>query len=106
MSLIDTVNWPGFVGSLATSSLATTETSAVSLSVMLTVAKFAAESIVSSESPAWMVVSATVTVSKFSRTESSMTVTSMVAESSPAEIVTIPEIGTKSVPASAEPVTS
>ncbi len=101
-----TVNWPSFAASPASESLSPIETVAVSSSAMFTKAVSALVSIDSSESPPAMAVSVTMMFSRSSRMLSSTLATSIVVVLWPAKIVAIPERGTKSVPALAEPATS
>ncbi len=100
----DTVNWPGSDGSEALLSFAVIEATAVSSSAIVTVAELALVSTVTSVS--LVPVKVRITVSAFSSTESSITLTSMVAEVCPAKMVTEDGKVTKSVPSPAVPVTA
>ena len=100
-----TVNWPSSPGSAAVESLAVTDTSAVSLSTITTVAVSLAESIEMSASPVMTLASVTITLSELSNNKSSSTNRSTGAEVAPAAIVTVPVSGVKSTALAAVPVT-
>ncbi len=97
------MNCPSLLGSLASASLATMLTVAVSSSLRVIDAVLATESILTSGS--LVEFSVIVSVSSFSRKRSSTVVTSMVAVVCPARITTVPESGVKSSPEIASPET-
>ncbi len=72
---------------------------------MVTVAVLAPAVVLTDTSTSFVPVSVKMTVSLSSKSVSSITVTSIVADVWPARIVTLPERFVKSVPASAVPVT-
>ncbi len=80
------------------------ETLALSLSAIVTVAVLDSEVVLSDTSASSVPVKVRMTVSLSSSSESSITFTSIVAEVSPAAIVTFPGSVMKSVPVPAVPV--
>ncbi len=99
-----TVNCPLLLGSAASASLATIETTAVSSSLTVNVVTLAFESTVTSGS--FVPSNVSVTVSSSSSTRSSITLTSIVAVVSPAAMVTEVPIESMSLPTPAEPDTA
>ncbi len=100
---IVTVNWPSSVGSAAKSSLAEIETVAASSSEIVTVAVLAPDAVSIVTSLSSVPVNVKMTVSLSSSRSLSMVSTSIVAEVSPAAIVTLPERVVKSDPLLALP---
>ncbi len=99
-----TVNWPSSLGSAAVGSLAKMETVAASLSAIVTVAVFAPKVVSTVTSVSLVPVSVRMTVSLSSSRSLSIVSTSIVAEVSPAAMVTLPGNVVKSIPLSAVPV--
>ncbi len=102
---IVTVNWPSSFGSAAFTTLALMETDVESSSAITTVAVLAPTVVSTLISESFVPVSVRMTVSLSSSSESSMTLMSIVADVSPAAIVTLPDSIVKSLPLPAVPVT-
>ncbi len=99
-----TVNWPSSLGSAAMASFAVIETVAKSSSAIVTVAVLAPGVALTMTSGSSEPVRVRMTVSLSSSNALSIVSTSIVAEVSPARIVTLPDSVAKSIPLSAVPV--